>query len=101
MDVSQPRSWYIRLLILTLCAALYASMWGSYVYYNCEVVHNGEKIKLRDAVGNFMKSQAVQVNDLYEENLKYNLKYFRNFGRIFSSCTLTCSTMGSGPPGLS
>ena len=70
MDVSQPRSWYIRLLILTLCAALYASMWGSYVYYNCEVVHNGEKIKLRDAVGNFMKSQAVQVNDLYEENLK-------------------------------
>jgi len=60
MDVSQPRSWYIRLLILTLCAALYASMWGSYVYYNCEVVHNGEKIKLRDAVGNFMKSQAVQ-----------------------------------------
>jgi hypothetical protein len=37
-------------------------MWGSFLYYNAEVVHNGDKIKLRDAVGNFIKSPAVQVS---------------------------------------
>ena len=36
-------------------------MWGSYLYFNAVVVHNGDKIKLRDAVGNFVKSQAGQV----------------------------------------
>ena len=40
---------------------MYLAMWSSYLYYNAEVVHNGDKIKLRDAVGNFIKSPAVQV----------------------------------------
>ena len=35
--------------------------WGSYLYYNAEIVNNGDKIKLRDALGNFIKSPAVQV----------------------------------------
>ena len=35
--------------------------WGSYLYYNAEIVNNGDKIKLRDALGNFLKSPAVQV----------------------------------------
>ena len=47
--------------MLTLCGALYLSMWSSYLYFNAEVVHNGDKIKLRDAVGNFIKSPAVKV----------------------------------------
>jgi len=51
---------YQRLFILGLCGALYMSMWGSYLYFNAEIVNNGDKIKLRDAVGNFMKSPAVQ-----------------------------------------
>ena len=55
------KPWYVRLLVLTLCGSLYLSMWGSYLYFNAEVVHNGDKIKLRDAVGNFVKSQAGQV----------------------------------------
>ena len=55
------KPWYLRILILTLCGSLYLSMWGSYLYFNAEVVHNGDKIKLREAVGNFVKSPAVQV----------------------------------------
>ena len=35
--------------------------WGSYLYYNAEIVNNGDKIKLRDALGNFLKSPAVKV----------------------------------------
>jgi len=54
------KPWYIRLLVLSLCSCLYLSMWGSYLYFNAEVVHNGDKIKLREAVGNFVKSPAVQ-----------------------------------------
>jgi len=54
------RAWYNRLLILILCGSLYMSLWTSYLYFNAEVVHNGDKIKLRDAVGNFVKSEAVQ-----------------------------------------
>ena len=55
------KPWYLRILILTLCGSLYISMWGSYLYFNAEVVQNGDKIKLREAVGNFVKSPAVQV----------------------------------------
>ena len=49
-----------RILILSLCGSLYVSMWGSYLYFNATVVHNGEKIKLRDAVTHFIKSPAVK-----------------------------------------
>jgi len=45
----------------SLCGSLYVALWSSYFYYNAEVVHNGDKIKMRDAVGNFLKSPAVQV----------------------------------------
>ena len=34
------KPWYLRILILTLCGSLYLSMWGSYLYFNAEVVHN-------------------------------------------------------------
>jgi len=54
------RAWYTRIVVLTLCGVLYLSMWSSYLYFNAEVVHNGDKIKLRDAVGNFIKSPAVK-----------------------------------------
>ena len=55
------RAWYVRAAVLAACGALYLGMWSSYVYFNAEVVHNGDKIKLREAVGNFVKSPAVQV----------------------------------------
>ena len=55
------RAWYVRAAVLAACGALYLAMWSSYVYFNAEVVHNGDRIKLRDAVGNFVKSEAVQV----------------------------------------
>merc|ERR1719195_1905145 len=54
------RAWDVRAAVLAACGALYLAMWSSYVYFNAEVVHNGDRIKLRDAVGNFVKSEAVQ-----------------------------------------
>jgi len=57
---SSQRPLYQRVLVLGLCGALYVSMWGSYLYFNAEIVQNGDKIKLRDALGNFVKSPAVQ-----------------------------------------
>ena len=44
-----------------MCGLLYTGLWSSYLYYNAEVVHNGDKIKLRDAVGNFLKSPLAKV----------------------------------------
>jgi len=49
-----------QVAVLVMCGALYASLWTSYFYFNAEVVHNGDKIKFRDAVGNFIKSPLVQ-----------------------------------------
>lgn len=46
-------------LVLGVAGAVYASMWGSYLYFNAEVVTQGDKIKLRDAVGNFLKSPLI------------------------------------------
>jgi len=51
---------WLRLGVLAICGALYLSMWGSYLYFNAEIVNNGDRIKLRDALGNFLKSPAVQ-----------------------------------------
>ena len=65
------RPFYQRLLILTLCGGLYMSLWGSYLYYNAEIVSNGDKIKLRDALGNFMKSPAVQVSHIWQPSEVY------------------------------
>jgi len=59
---SSENKWPVwkRLLVLVLCGALYGGMWSSYLYHNAEVVHNGDRIKLREAVGNFVNSPAVQ-----------------------------------------
>lgn len=46
--------------VLVVAGLVYSSMWGSYMYFNAEVNHNGDRIKLRDAVGNFIKSPLVQ-----------------------------------------
>lgn len=59
-QVRDPAPMWKRILILSLCGSLYVSMWGSYLYFNATVVHNGEKIKLRDAVTHFIKSPAVK-----------------------------------------
>ena len=75
------KPWYLRILILTLCGSLYLSMWGSYLYFNAEVVHNGDKIKLREAVGNFVKSPAVQVTSPHQLELDITL-YCRSSGVI-------------------
>ena len=56
--------------------------WGSYLYFNAEIVNNGDKIKLRDALGNFLKSPAVQVIQLNNSLSHLLLKhFFQEFGR--------------------
>ena len=52
--------------------------WGSYLYYNAEIVNNGDKIKLRDALGNFLKSPAVKVS--LQASMWTHLYYY--FGQI-------------------
>lgn len=66
-----------RLLILLLCGSLYASLWGSYLYFNCRIVtKDGDRVKLRDAARNFLKSPAVQefarnLNNLWHHALAH------------------------------
>jgi hypothetical protein len=62
------------------------ALWSSYFYYNAEVVHNGDKIKMRDAVGNFLKSPAVQVSYAFM-HFSFTKCYFSvsMIGQIFVS----------------
>jgi hypothetical protein len=62
------------------------SLWSSYFYYNAEVVHNGDKIKMRDAVGNFLKSPAVQVS--------YTFMHF-SFTKRYISVSISVADPGS------
>lgn len=60
-----------RLLVLTLCGLLYASLWTSWFYFNCKIEKEGdEDIRCREAAKNFLNSPfwkdfAVVMNDLY------------------------------------
>ena len=94
------RSWYTRIMVLTLCGSLYLSMWSSYLYFNAEVVHNGDKIKLREAVANFLKSPAVQVQ--CSRNIEESDNFiFRSFHATCTYCGSTCCRMDFGQLGLS
>ncbi|XP_013782612.1 dnaJ homolog subfamily C member 22-like [Limulus polyphemus] len=60
-----------RLLVLTFCGALYISLWGSWLYFNCTVTdQSGDEIKCRDAAKNFFTSPMWQefksvMKDIY------------------------------------
>merc|ERR1719195_2528104 len=71
------RAWDVRAAVLAACGARYLAMWSSYVYFNEEVVHNGDRIKLRDAVGNFVKSEAVQE---FWRNLQQLYRHMQHHG---------------------
>lgn len=48
-----------RFLMWSLLGVLVLGLWASFFYFNATVVtEDGEKIKLSDAVGNFLRSQA-------------------------------------------
>ena len=65
----EPLPLWKILLILTLCGALYCSLWASYVYFNMRIVtKDGDEIPVRDAFGNFIKSPAFQQ---FSENAKH------------------------------
>lgn len=78
-----------RLLILALCGSLYGSLWGSYFYFNMRITTvDGDEIKLRDAIGNFFKSPAVQefsknLYALYEHSLEHG--FMSAFQRLIDS----------------
>jgi len=59
--IEKPMPAWKRLLILFLCCGLYSSLWVSYIYFNLRIVtKDGDEIRFRDAVGNFVKSPAFQ-----------------------------------------
>jgi len=70
--IDKPKPFWKRFLVLFLCCSLYSSLWCSYIYFNLRITtKDGDEIRFRDAVGNFIKSPAFQqfshnVADLYE-----------------------------------
>lgn len=54
---SKPNGFLKRVAILFGCSMLYYSLFFSYLYFNVEIQDsNGDTIKLRDSVANFLKS---------------------------------------------
>lgn len=56
----RPQNTYRRILILTLCAVVYLTLWSSWLYFNCTIEdpETAEPIKCRDALENFFNSPA-------------------------------------------
>jgi len=73
--LDKPMPTWKRFLLLFLCCGLYSSLWCSYLYFNLKIVtKDGDEIRFRDAVGNFVKSPAFQsfasnVADLWRHAL--------------------------------
>jgi len=66
-QIREPHSMCKRFLIITICFSIYISLWGSYAYFNLKITtKEGDKIKFRDAVGNFINSPAFQE---FQQNL--------------------------------
>lgn len=60
--------------MVRLPGGLYSSLWISYGYFNMRITtKDGDTIPLRDAVGNFLKSPAVQ-------------EFSRNLGLLWEHC---------------
>ncbi|KAJ8877904.1 hypothetical protein PR048_022363 [Dryococelus australis] len=54
---SKPKSFLRRVLTLLLCALLYVSLWGSYLYFNARLMDaEGEEIPVHEALHNFLSS---------------------------------------------
>ena len=76
-QVREPPGFCKRLFILTICVSLWISLWGAYIYFNLKITtSDGDKIKFRDAVGNFIKSPAFQeftktLNNLWQHLLQH------------------------------
>lgn len=64
------KPFWKRLLVLALCALLYASLWTSWIYFNCKMEVNGEEVRCREAAKNFLTSPlwkdfAQVMRDMY------------------------------------
>ena len=77
-QVRDPPNMCKRFFIISICFALYLSLWGAYMYFNLKIVtQDGDKIKFRDAVENFIKSPAFQE---FTETLKHLWKHLLDHG---------------------
>lgn len=56
----RKKNIFTRILILSLCVALYMALWSSWLYFNCQIEdpETKEPIKCRDAIQNFFNSPA-------------------------------------------
>ena len=77
-QIREPHPVCTRFLIITLCFGLYVSLWGSYAYFNLKITtKDGDRIKFRDAVGNFINSPAFQE---FQNNLKFLIRHLFEHG---------------------
>ncbi|XP_063238178.1 dnaJ homolog subfamily C member 22 [Bacillus rossius redtenbacheri] len=54
---SKPKSLLRRVVTLSLCALLYVSLWGSYLYFNARLTDTeGEEVPVHEALRNFLSS---------------------------------------------
>ncbi len=80
-QVREPVGFCKRAFIISICISLYVGLWGSYIYFNMKIVtKDGDRIKFRDAVGNFIQSPAFQE---FQGTVKHLWSHFLEFG--FSS----------------
>lgn len=77
-QIRPPRSKCSQFFIVFICFNLYLSMWSCYIYFNLTIVtKEGEKIKFRDAVGNFLQSPAFQE---FSKSAKHLWKHMLDHG---------------------
>ena len=77
-QIREPHSVCKRFLIITICFTLYVSLWGSYAYFNLKITtKDGDRVKFRDAVGNFINSPAFQE---FQQNLHSLWKHLLEHG---------------------
>jgi len=63
---------------LLLCGLLYSSLWASHLYFNLKIrTQDGDEVRFRDAVGNFIKSPAFQQ---FANNAQELLDHLREEG---------------------
>ena len=77
-QIREPKSICHRFIIITICFTLYLSLWGSFAYFNLKITtKDGDRVKFRDAVGNFINSPAFQE---FQQNLNSLWKHLLEHG---------------------
>ncbi|XP_013397686.1 dnaJ homolog subfamily C member 22-like [Lingula anatina] len=79
----KKRGLCIRLFLLSLCCAIYVSLWISAFYFNAYITtKDGESVKIRVAIHNFFKSPAwAETKSTFKQ--LYEFYKLHGFGRLW------------------